>query len=70
MKPAKPTKQTLILASSSVYRRELLQKLQIPFSSVSPKIDESALAGEKPHETARARWIVGVDVQWNVECGA
>ncbi len=45
-------KQTLILASSSVYRRELLQKLQIPFSCVSPKLDESALVGEEPHETA------------------
>ena len=45
-------KQTLILASSSVYRRELLQKLQIPFSCVSPQLDESALKGEKPHETA------------------
>ena len=45
-------KQTLILASSSVYRRELLQKLQIPFSCVSPKLDESAFADEKPHETA------------------
>jgi septum formation protein len=31
-------KQTLILASSSKFRRELLHKLQIPFSSVSPKI--------------------------------
>ncbi|MGV3583042.1 MAG: Maf family nucleotide pyrophosphatase [Methylophilus sp.] len=45
-------KQTLILASSSSYRRELLQKLQIPFSCVSPKLDESALPDEKPHQTA------------------
>lgn len=45
-------KQTLILASSSIYRRELLQKLQIPFSAISPKIDETPLTGEKPHETA------------------
>jgi septum formation protein len=45
-------KQTLILASSSIYRRELLQKLQIPFSTISPKIDESPLTDEKPHETA------------------
>jgi septum formation protein len=45
-------KQTLILASSSTYRRELLQKLQIPFNCVSPKIDESARADEKPHQTA------------------
>lgn len=49
---SKPTKQALILASSSPYRRELLQKLQIPFNCVSPKIDESAIEGEKPHETA------------------
>ena len=45
-------KQTLILASSSKFRRELLHKLQLPFSSISPKVDESALASEKPHETA------------------
>ena len=45
-------KQTLILASSSEYRRQLLQKLLIPFNSISPNIDESALAGEKPQEMA------------------
>ena len=45
-------KQILILASSSEYRRQLLQKLLIPFNSVSPNVDESALAGEKPQETA------------------
>jgi septum formation protein len=45
-------KQMLILASSSSYRRELLQKLQIPFSCISPKLDESALPDEKPHQTA------------------
>jgi septum formation protein len=45
-------KQTLILASSSEFRRQLLQKLQIPFTSISPKIDETALPDEKPHETA------------------
>lgn len=45
-------KQTLILASSSIYRRELLEKLQIPFSSISPRVDEAPLSGEKPRETA------------------
>ncbi len=45
-------KQTLILASSSEFRRQLLQKLLIPFNSISPKIDETALDGEKPHQTA------------------
>lgn len=46
------TKQTLILASSSEFRRELLQKLQIPFSSISPRIDETPLVNENPQETA------------------
>ena len=45
-------KQTLILASSSKFRRELLHKLQLPFSGISPKVDETALPNEKPHETA------------------
>ncbi len=45
-------KQILILASSSEYRRELLLKLQIPFNSISPHVDETPLAGEKPQETA------------------
>ena len=45
-------KQTLILASSSEYRRELLLKLQIPFSSISPHVDETPLEGEKPQQTA------------------
>jgi septum formation protein len=45
-------KQTIILASSSEFRRELLQKLKIPFRSISPRVDETPLDGEKPHETA------------------
>jgi septum formation protein len=45
-------KQTLILASSSEFRRELLQKLEIPFNSISPRVDETPLENEKPHETA------------------
>ncbi len=39
---------TLILASSSPYRRELLQRLQIPFSVDEPDIDESAIDNEPP----------------------
>lgn len=42
----------LILGSSSVYRRELLQRLQIPFETVSPEIDETPLHGETPDATA------------------
>lgn len=42
----------LILASSSIYRRELLTRLQIPFICVSPNVDETPLDGELPQETA------------------
>lgn len=45
-------KQALILASSSIYRRELLQRLLINFSTVSPHVDEVILKGEKSQETA------------------
>lgn len=45
-------KQAIILASSSIYRRELMQRLQIPFHTVSPHVDETVLAGEKPQDTA------------------
>jgi len=43
---------TLILASSSIYRRELLSRLQLPFSCISPDVDESVLENELPQETA------------------
>jgi septum formation protein len=36
----------LILASSSKYRKELLSRLGIPFSTSSPSIDETPLQGE------------------------
>ena len=42
----------LILASSSPYRRELLERLRIPFDIVVPAIDETPLAGETPDITA------------------
>jgi septum formation protein len=43
----------LILASTSVYRRQLLERLRIPFSVISPEVDESALPGETPEPLAR-----------------
>ncbi|MFT6389806.1 MAG: MAF protein [Cellvibrionaceae bacterium] len=46
---AEPTK-TLILASSSPYRRELLQKLTLDFISLAPNIDETEKANETPDE--------------------
>jgi septum formation protein len=42
----------LILASSSIYRRELLARLQLPFVCLSPEIDESPLEHERPEATA------------------
>jgi septum formation protein len=41
------TKQ-LVLASSSTYRRQLLERLGLPFVSVSPDIDETPLDHEAP----------------------
>lgn len=38
----------LILASTSRYRRELLERLRLPFDVVSPQVDETPLAGESP----------------------
>lgn len=49
----KTPRRTLILGSSSAYRRALLERLGIPFRIVSPDIDESPLAGEHPAATAR-----------------
>ncbi|MEA3130599.1 MAG: 7-methyl-GTP pyrophosphatase [Paraburkholderia sp.] len=42
----------LILASSSPYRRELLERLRVPFDVLVPAIDETPLAGETPEATA------------------
>jgi septum formation protein len=44
--------QPIILASSSIYRHALLERLQLPFSVVSPDVDETALTGETPEQTA------------------
>ena len=46
------TQPELILASSSPYRRELLSRLNLAFTVVSPDVDETALPHEAPQETA------------------
>jgi septum formation protein len=38
----------LILGSSSPYRQQLLSRLRVPFSVISPKVDESPAPGECP----------------------
>ena len=66
----------LILASTSRYRRELLQRLRLPFDVAAPETDESALPGEPPQALARrlaaakataiasqipGAWVIGSD---------
>jgi septum formation protein len=42
----------LILGSTSRYRRELLQRLQVPFDVAAPDVDETPLPGETPRALA------------------
>ncbi|MBB1061115.1 Maf family protein [Marilutibacter spongiae] len=66
----------LVLASTSVYRRELLARLRLPFDTARPDLDETPLAGEAPdamvrrlslgkaRAVARQRpgdWVIGSD---------
>ncbi len=46
--PATSPTPPLVLASTSRYRHELLQRLRIPFTVQPPHTDETALPGEKP----------------------
>jgi len=79
-----PQNPPLILASTSKYRRELLERLRIPFEVVSPKVDETPLTGEGTldlalrlaHAKAAAvaiehphAWVIGSDQVADL-CGA
>ena len=46
-----PTCQ-LILASTSVYRRQLLERLHLPFTVIASDVDEEALPDERPEQLA------------------
>jgi len=74
----------LILASTSVYRKELLSRFGIPFEVVSPQVDETPLAGESTQalalRLAKAKaaavakihpeaWVIGSDQVADL-CGA
>jgi septum formation protein len=67
---------SLILASTSAYRRELLARLHLPFSCSAPGVDEARRDGERPLalavRLARAKasavalqhpdaWVIGSD---------
>ena len=48
-----PMAAPLILASTSRYRRELMERLRLPFEVVAPGVDEAHVSGEAP--TTRAQ---------------
>ena len=48
-----PSTRTLILGSTSPYRRELLQRLRLPFDVQRPEVDETPHAGETPKALAQ-----------------
>lgn len=67
---------TLILASTSAYRRELLARLRLPFDTRRPEVDETPSHGEAPQALARrlartkaaavasqspCAWVIGSD---------
>jgi septum formation protein len=78
------SEKKLILASTSVYRRDLLERLRIPFEVITPKVDEAPLPGEgtlnlalrlaKAKAAAVAQdhpdaWVIGSDQVADL-CGA
>ena len=42
----------LVLASTSPYRRALLERLRLPFEAIAPGVDEAPLDGEPPEALA------------------
>ncbi|MEO6973216.1 MAG: Maf family nucleotide pyrophosphatase [Rhodoferax sp.] len=50
--PARASR-ALVLGSTSRYRRDLLQRLQIPFEVAAPQVDETPRPGEAPADLAR-----------------
>jgi septum formation protein len=46
------TVPSIVLASTSRYRRELLERLRVPFDVAAPGVEETALPGESPRDTA------------------
>lgn len=47
-----PLPRTVVLGSTSRYRRELLSRLHLPFEVAAPEVDETPQAGESPRDLA------------------
>lgn len=45
--------QAIVLASSSLFRKHLLERLSIPFTAVNPAVDESPLPNEPAQKLVR-----------------
>ncbi|KRD27008.1 septum formation inhibitor Maf [Acidovorax sp. Root267] len=52
MHQSPPLQRPLVLGSTSRYRRELLQRLNLPFDVAAPNVDETPLPGEAPRALA------------------
>jgi septum formation protein len=71
-----PEAPTLVLASASPRRRELLAELGLRFRCVPADVDESLLPGESPEETAlrlalaKARAVAAVEREIDLVLGA
>ncbi|WP_010463715.1 Maf family nucleotide pyrophosphatase [Acidovorax radicis] len=52
MHQSPPLQRPLVLGSTSRYRRELLQRLNLPFDVAAPDVDETPLPGEAPRALA------------------
>ena len=48
-----PLPRPLVLGSTSRYRRELLERLGLPFETAAPEVGEAPRPGEAPRELAR-----------------
>jgi len=48
-----PNPPAIVLASTSPYRRELLERLGLPFIYAGPRVDETPAPGEDPHGLVR-----------------
>lgn len=48
-----PPPRPVVLGSTSPYRRELLQRLRLPFEVEAPRVDETPAPGERPEALAR-----------------
>ena len=52
MHQSPPQQRPLVLGSTSRYRRELLERLNLPFDVTAPEVDETPLPGEAPRSLA------------------